>query len=176
VSDQRDAETCLWHSRQTSMPPVGFKLTITACDQLQSGINANNLSTVILVLQPVGPGIKWLIVATEDKNWNETCIRKAMKCHHLSLILALYCVVGVPDIRHQRLDHWKIICHWKKLDFCCSLQSLGISKWSLCSKRLVCTAVDPWRWRHFSPWNTSNHWTYDVMTEGLNHNAQMTLP
>jgi hypothetical protein len=33
-----------------------------------SGINANNLSTVILVMQPVGAGFKWLVVATEDNN------------------------------------------------------------------------------------------------------------
>jgi hypothetical protein len=37
-------------------------------DQSHSIINASNLSTVILVVQLVGAGIKRLVVAAEDKN------------------------------------------------------------------------------------------------------------
>jgi len=75
------------------MPPVGFKPTILASDHSHSGINASNLSTVIPVLQPACAGIKWLVVATEDKNQNESCIRKAMKCHHTSLVLGILSLI-----------------------------------------------------------------------------------
>jgi hypothetical protein len=47
---------------------VGFKPTSSASYQSHSGIIANDLSTAILVLQPVGAGIKWLVVGAEGKN------------------------------------------------------------------------------------------------------------
>jgi len=40
-------------------------------------------------VEPFGAGIKCQVQCTEDQNLNESCIRKALKCHDLYLMLGI---------------------------------------------------------------------------------------
>jgi len=45
----------------------------------------------------------------EDQNLNSICIRRIIKCHHLNPmfgIWASHCVMGIPGVRHERLNRY----------------------------------------------------------------------